>query len=190
MRLKLRAELLDDDALRNEFNDDLDELDMMVKGALQCVKDSDIHENPTEVRLDRPDRAHGARRAPGGARGAVLPMRGLSVTAKPLALKRAIGNLLDNALFYGQRAEIATRRKWRARCEIRIRDHGPGVPEDALRQPVRALCAARRMAAEQNAGGMGLGLGIARDIVHGHGGQLRLANHPDGGVVATIMLPA
>jgi signal transduction histidine kinase len=52
MRLKLRAELLDDDGLRGEFHEDLDELDMMVKGALQTVKDSDIHENPTEIRLD------------------------------------------------------------------------------------------------------------------------------------------
>ncbi|MEB0001220.1 histidine kinase dimerization/phospho-acceptor domain-containing protein, partial [Cryobacterium sp. RTS3] len=52
MRLKLRAELLDDEEVRSEFHDDLDELDMMVKGALQCVKDSDIYENPTEIRLD------------------------------------------------------------------------------------------------------------------------------------------
>ena len=52
MRLKLRAELLDDEAVRCEFNDDLDDLDMMVKGALQHVKDSDIYENPTVIQLD------------------------------------------------------------------------------------------------------------------------------------------
>ena len=51
-RLKLRAELLDDAALRDEFEEDLDELDMMVKGALQRVKDSDIHEDAAEIKLD------------------------------------------------------------------------------------------------------------------------------------------
>ena len=52
MRLKLRTELLDDDTLRAEFHEDLDDLDVMVKAALQSVKDTDIHENLTPVRLD------------------------------------------------------------------------------------------------------------------------------------------
>src|SRR5450830_74295 len=186
MRLKLRAELLDDDALRDEFHDDLDDLDMMVKGALQCVKDSDIYENPTEVRLD-PLIGRIVRGARLAAHEVSFTESGLAVTAKPLALKRAIGNLLDNALFYGQRADIAVAQTEDA-IEISIRDHGPGVPEDALRtlfEPYVRLDHGR----QQNAGGMGLGLGIARDIVHGHGGELRLANHAAGGVVATIVLP-
>ncbi len=187
MRLKLRAELLDDDALRDEFHDDLDDLDMMVKGALQCVKDSDIYENPTEVRLDAliGRIVRGAQLA---SHEVAFAESGLTVTAKPLALKRAIGNLLDNALFYGQSAEIDVGAV-DGKVEIRIRDHGPGVPEDALRSlfdPYVRLDHGR----SQNAGGMGLGLGIARDIVQGHGGELRLANHAQGGVVATIVLPA
>ena len=52
-RLKLRTELLDDDALRADFHEDLDELDVMVKGALQSVKDSAVHENVADVRIDR-----------------------------------------------------------------------------------------------------------------------------------------
>jgi signal transduction histidine kinase len=187
MRLKLRAELLDDDTLRSEFHDDLDDLDMMVKGALQRVKDSDIYENPTEVRLDAliGRIVRGARLA---AHEVVFAESGLSVTAKPMALKRAIGNLLDNALYYGKRAEIGVR-EHEGKVEIRIRDHGPGVPEDALPrlfEPYVRLDHGRH----QNASGMGLGLGIARDIVHGHGGELRLANHAQGGIIATIILPA
>ncbi|MDB5907695.1 MAG: hypothetical protein JWP34_1809, partial [Massilia sp.] len=104
-RLKLRAELLDDDALRNEFEEDLDELDMMVKGALQCVKDSDIHENPAEVSLDALI-GRLVRSAELAGHRVAFDGRGLTVRGKPLALKRAIGNLLDNALFYGERAEI------------------------------------------------------------------------------------
>lgn len=187
MRLKLRAELLDDDALRSEFHDDLDDLDMMVKGALQCVKDSDIYENPTELRLDVLI-GRIVRGAQLSGHEVMFAESGLSVTAKPLALKRAIGNLLDNALYYGKRAEISVREHG-ANVDIEIRDHGPGVPEDAfgsLFEPYVRLDHGRH----QNASGMGLGLGIARGIVQGHGGELRLANHPEGGIVATIILPA
>jgi signal transduction histidine kinase len=109
------------------------------------------------------------------------------VRAKPLALKRAIGNLVDNALFYGERAEIAVRALdgW---IEIAVRDHGPGVPEAAfasLLEPYVRLSHGR----ERNDGGMGLGLGIAAGIIEGHGGELVLANHPEGGLNAVIRLP-
>lgn len=185
-RLKLRAELLDDAALRDEFEEDLDELDMMVKGALQRVKDSDIHENPAEVKLDNLIQrlVRGAQLQ--GHTVAYSPT-GLTVRAKPLALKRALGNLLDNALFYGERVQISVRAE-DTDTVIEVRDHGPGVPEDALASlfdPHVRLVHGR----EQNAGGMGLGLGIARSIVQAQGGQLVLANHPQGGLVATIRLP-
>jgi len=187
MRLKLRAELLDDDGLRSEFHDDLDDLDMMVKGALQCVKDSDIHENPTAIALDNLiDRMIRGTQLSGHQ--VSFAKAGLSVTAKPLALKRAVGNLLDNALHYGEKVEISTHAADNF-IEIRIRDHGPGVPDNAfgsLFEPYVRLAHGR----DRNENGMGLGLGIARDIVHAHGGELLLANHPEGGLAATIRLPA
>ncbi|HJV71400.1 ATP-binding protein [Ideonella sp.] len=186
-RLKLRAELLDDEALRSEFDEDLDELDMMVKGALQCVKDSDIHENPTELKLDGL-----LQRLVRGARLAGHPVAcresGLAVWAKPLALRRALGNLVDNALHYGERVEIGAHADGPGWVRIDVRDHGPGVPEDALAtlfEPRVRLLHGR----ERNEGGLGLGLGIARSIVEAHGGQLTLANHPEGGLVASVRLP-
>jgi len=87
-RLKLRSELLDDDALRAEFEEDLDDLDMMVKGALQSVKDSDIHENRTEVRLD-PLIRRMVRSAHLAKHDVVFQESGVSVRGKPLALKRS-----------------------------------------------------------------------------------------------------
>jgi signal transduction histidine kinase len=185
-RLKLRSELLDDDVLRAEFEEDLDDLDMMVKGALQFVKDSDIHENPTEIRLD-PLIKRLVRSAHLAKHHVDFTESGISVYGKPLALKRAIGNLLDNALFYGERAEISVY------CldevvVIQIRDHGPGVPDDAfssLFDPYVRLVHGR----EQNEGGLGLGLGIARSVIEAHGGQLLLENHSEGGLIATIKLP-
>ncbi|MDE2429135.1 MAG: HAMP domain-containing protein [Burkholderiales bacterium] len=186
VRLKLRAELLDDDALRAEFHDDLDELDMMVKGALQCVKDSDIYENPTEIRLDvlLGRMVKGAHLA---GHKISFNESGLTVFAKPLALKRAVGNLLDNAIHYGKQVEIHVTQQ-DDNIAIEIRDHGPGVPEDAfakLSEPYVRLDHGRH----QNASGMGLGLNIARSIVQAHHGELQLRNHPEGGLIATILLP-
>ncbi|GHD69177.1 ATP-binding protein [Jeongeupia chitinilytica] len=186
-RLKLRTEMLDDDTTRAEFHEDLDELDMMVKGALQSVKDSDIHENRTAIRLDSLLEKIVADAQLSG-RSVALAATGTTVVAKPLALKRAIVNLVDNALFYGERAEIVLSRL-DDQVELTIRDHGPGVPEEMLArlfQPYVRLEHGR----QSNQAGSGLGLGIARDIVQAHGGELRLANHAEGGLVATVVLPA
>lgn len=185
-RLKLRSELLDDDALRAEFEEDLDDLDMMVKGALQCVKDTEIHEDLADVRLDAMlgRMARGAHLAGKDVR--YTPC-GLTVRAKPLALRRALGNLLDNALHYGQRAELEAALE-DGGVVIRVRDHGPGVPTQALPsvfEPHVRLAHGR----ERNEGGLGLGLGIARSMVQAQGGELRLANHAEGGLVATVWLP-
>ncbi len=186
-RLKLRAELLDDEALRNDFEEDLDELDMMVKGALQCVKDSDIHENPAEIKLDALlGRMVRSAQLAGHAVG--YRPAGISVRGKPLALKRALGNLLDNALYYGARAEISVTAAPDS-VLVCVRDHGPGVPDEALASlfdPYVRLAHGR----ERNDGGMGLGLGIARGVVEAHGGRLELSNHPEGGLVALVRLPA
>jgi len=186
MRLKLRAELLEDNELRCEFNDDLDDLDMMVKSALQYVKDSDIYENPTIIQLDSmiERMIRGAQLA---GHDVSYSKSGLTVTAKPLALRRAVGNLLDNALHYGGKVEIFVM-EVAEYIEIQIRDHGPGVPEEAISslfQPYIRLVHGR----DQNKSGLGLGLGIARDIVRALGGELQLKNHPEIGLVATIRLP-
>ena len=186
MRLKLRAELLDDDEIRSEFHDDIDELDMMVKGALQCVKDSDIYENPTEIKLDTLLNRM-ARDAQLVGHHVAFSENGITVFAKPLALKRAIGNLLDNALHYGKQVEISVAKN-EDQVAIQVRDHGPGVPEHAL----PSLCdpyVRLEHGRFQNTQGIGLGLSIARDIVEAHKGNLILANHPEGGFCATIVLP-
>ena len=186
-RLKLRTELLDDDALRADFHEDLDELDVMVKGALQSVKDSAVHENVADVRLDRlidrlttPALAAGARIA--------IDLPPLSVRGKPLALKRALGNLIDNGLRYGERIEIAGAAD-EAGVTLTIRDHGPGLPESSreeIFEPYVRLAHGRELSRD----GSGLGLGIARGILREHGGDVRLDNHALGGLVATVHLPA
>lgn len=187
MRLKFRTELLDDATTRAEFHEDLDELDIMVKSALQNVQDSHIHENRTTVRLD-PLLGRMVRDAGLARHQVTYVANGLSVQAKPLALKRAIGNLLDNGLHYGDRVDIHAR-ECDGRIWIELRDHGPGVPEAALDILFDANVRLEH-GRDRNSEGHGLGLGIARWLVRDMDGELVIANHAEGGLCATITLPA
>jgi len=95
--------------------------------------------------------------------------------------------LLNNAIHYGKQVEISAIETESA-IEIQIRDHGPGVPEEALDRlfdPYVRLDHGR----QQNQTGLGLGLSIARDIVQAHGGKLLLSNAVGGGLLACIQLP-
>jgi signal transduction histidine kinase len=186
-RLKLRTELLDDDTVRADFHEDLDELDEMVKGALQSVKDSAVHENVADVRIDRLVERLTTPAIAAGARIAV-DVPALVVRGKPLALKRALGNLIDNGLRYGERIAITASNDGH-RVTLSVRDHGPGLPDSSreeIFEPYVRLAHGR----DSHRDGSGLGLGIARDILREHGGEVRLDNHPDGGLVATVDLPA
>jgi signal transduction histidine kinase len=184
-RLKLRTELLDDDTLRADFHEDLDELDMMVKGALQSVKDSAVHENVTDVRIDRLIERLTAPAIVTGAQISV-DVPPLVVRGKALALKRALGNLIDNGLRYGERIEICACTDG-AHLLLSIHDHGPGLPESSreeIFEPYVRLAHGRDAHRE----GSGLGLGIARGILREHGGDVVLVNRSGGGLTARVRL--
>jgi light-regulated signal transduction histidine kinase (bacteriophytochrome) len=96
-------------------------------------------------------------------------------------------NLVDNALNYGQRAEI-TVTDAPARLTLVVRDRGPGIPAAELErvfEPFYRLESSR----SRDTGGTGLGLSIARNIARAHGGELTLRNHPQGGLEAVLELP-
>ncbi|WP_286790564.1 MULTISPECIES: ATP-binding protein [unclassified Pseudomonas] len=183
-RLRLRAELLEDEALQARFNRDLDELDLLVKGALQCVKDTDIHENIESVNLNlllsnivEPYQVGEQPRATLQGKAVAL------YSGKPLALKRCIGNVLDNALKYGNRAHLTVEDDGKVFI-LHVDDEGPGVPEKDLEQVFEPHV---RLTGQQQ--GYGLGLGIARNLAHAHGGEVVLRNRREGGLRVTLTLP-
>jgi signal transduction histidine kinase len=185
MRLKLRAELLEDEALRDALHEDLDDLDVMVKTALQSVKDTAIYENLAPVRLD----LLLARLAKHPiVPGAIIQLHGepLSVWAKPLALERALSNLIDNAVLYGARVEISTSTQG-ALAVVVIRDFGPGIAQAQMAKVFEPHVRLQH-AQIKNQGGSGLGLGLARNTIHQFNGTLQLANHPKGGLIVTVTL--
>ncbi|GGO85705.1 two-component sensor histidine kinase [Marinobacterium nitratireducens] len=185
-RLRLRAEMLENDGEREAFCRDLEDLDMLVKGALQSVKDTDIHENRVEVDLHQL-LCHLRDSARLGGQAVTLEgEQRAPFLGKPLALRRCLGNLIDNALFYGGGADVRIDDS-PERLEIRVLDSGPGIPEDKLEQ---AFTPYTRLSTQHSGqAGMGLGLSIARNIARAHGGELQLRNRPEGGLEACLTLP-
>ena len=107
--------------------------------------------------------------------------------ADPGLLRRALGNLIDNALTYAGQARVSVGRA-ADDIEIRVEDDGPGIPEQALEAVLHPF---ERLEASRNreTGGAGLGLAIVRGIAEGHGGRLRLENRRPSGLAAILTLP-
>ncbi len=182
-RLRLRAELLNDEAKTDKFNADLDELEIMVKGALQCVKDTDIHENNANINLNEllhTIAEHHNQHAEKVTFGTDVS---INYYGKPLAIKRCLTNLIDNAVKYGDCVYI-TLNQQDSDVVITMTDAGPGIPEYMLEQIFTPYV---RLAKDSE--GTGLGLSIARNIANTHGGTLTLSNQVNGGLKVTLTLP-
>ncbi|SFH71269.1 ATP-binding protein [Modicisalibacter xianhensis] len=185
-RLRLRAEMLDDAEQRERFCASLDELDTLVKGALASVRELDLDESwkIIDVRELLVSLAQDLK-----VQGGKVSVAGEAATlrVKPLSFKRCLANLLENAIFHGDRAAVTIRHGAES-LDIVIRDHGPGIPDDQF-QRVFAPFVRLEPSRSRNTGGSGLGLSIARHIAHAHGAALNLANHPSGGLVVTLHFP-
>jgi signal transduction histidine kinase len=185
--LRLRAETVENAQERDKMLSTIAEMDSMIGATLQFARD---------------DSANEPRRATDLASlllGVVEEMReaGLDVRmqsteplvygCRPAALKRAVRNLLDNAVKYARSATVGVRRLSQA-IEVNIDDDGPGIPQKEIRrvlEPFYRLDNSR----SRETGGAGLGLAIVQSIVQSHGGTLVLSNRQTGGLRATITLP-
>ena len=113
----------------------------------------------------------------------------MSIKAQPQAISRCLNNLIDNALKYGRYANVIVSANSPNIAVIKVRDGGSGIPEIEIEKvftPFYRLETSR----SRESGGTGLGLTIARNIIEQHGGSLTLANHPQGGLEATLTLPS
>jgi signal transduction histidine kinase len=109
------------------------------------------------------------------------------LAARPVALRRCLTNLVDNAIRYGVRATIDVAEE-AGRVVVRVLDEGPGIPEAELERAFEPFFRGDASRSRET-GGFGLGLGIARNIARAHGGELTLKNRPEGGLAATLTLP-
>jgi two-component system OmpR family sensor kinase len=112
----------------------------------------------------------------------------LAIPARPLGLKRALTNLVVNALKYGDAARIKLAQTGKQSVQIDIDDNGPGIASadaETVFEPFRRLETSRN----RETGGSGLGLSIARNIIRAQGGDILLSNRPGGGLRASVTLP-
>lgn len=186
-RLRLRAELLEDGEAKKKITQDVEEMEAMVYDALEFMRGGESAEKPQPIDLNALLDSLAADARDLGGKVAVEGKVATPYVGRPQALKRCIGNLLDNALKYGGEASLFVE-DGPERLVIRVRDAGPGIPEAELErvfEPFHRLEGSR----SKETGGTGLGLSIAKQIAEIHGGSLSLRNREEGGLEATLALP-
>ncbi|HEY5637673.1 MAG TPA: ATP-binding protein [Burkholderiales bacterium] len=186
-RMRLRAEMLPDGAVREKFVRDLEDMEAMVGSTLEFFRalGKEPQRHPVDVTALIESIVDDFRET-----GHEVPVAGVPLgtyLGHPEALRRCLNNLVENALRYGERAGITIDDAPEA-LRILVRDHGPGIPPGELErvfEPFFRLEASRN----RESGGSGLGLSIARNIARWHGGEVRLSNAPGGGLLAELRLP-
>jgi signal transduction histidine kinase len=188
-RMKLRSEMMDESVDKNKLTQDLDEVERLVReglayartahGTLEKTARLDIYAFLDSLVCDYQDT------------GKEVSLTGSSSTpllTRPHALRRLLGNLIDNALKYGGgSAEVQVESRDDGGLTVSVLDRGPGIPEDKLEevlQPFYRLEGSRN----RDSGGTGLGLAIASQLASVTGGTLTLRNRDGGGLCAELRL--
>ncbi len=186
-RLRLRTELLEDSPLREKFQADLDEMQRMAQTSLDFLRGGENSEPLASLDLNALLESLREDAEDAGQAGCITGTADRPLRCQPLALKRCLTNLVDNALKYGRRVEM-TVTDAPQRLTLTLRDQGPGIPAEQLErvfEPFYRLESSR----SRDTGGTGLGLSIARNIARAHGGDLTLRNRAEGGLEAVLELP-
>lgn len=190
--LRVRIESVDDDTDRAKMADTIAEMERTLDDILSLARLGRPSEPPVETDLSAlVDAVVEDFRDLGAIIGLAETPR-LTIRLRPSSMRRALRNLLENAIKYGERAEVAivagTGTAGAAEVAILIADAGPGIPPDRLDDVFDAFTRIETSRSRAT-GGAGLGLALARAIVRDAGGDVTLANRPEGGLLATITLP-
>lgn len=186
-RMRLRAESLEDEALRARFVHDLEEMAAMVTQTLEFMHDTSAAEPPQPIDVTA---LLESLRGDYGDMGRSVTVEGAAAQpyfGRPLALRRCLANLLDNAIRYGGRATLRVEDGARELL-IRVLDDGPGMTPLELEKAFEPFFRGEASRSRET-GGTGLGLGIARNIARAHGGELVLKNGAVRGLEAILTLP-
>jgi two-component system osmolarity sensor histidine kinase EnvZ len=186
-RLRLALEMSGTDAATAQgMGADIEEMDQVIGQFLEFARgESESRERREAAPLLEEVREHYAKL---GKRVTVLDEGVGAFAFASMALRRAIGNLIDNALRYASEPVEVVARREGDRVVIEVLDHGPGIPDgeaERLKRPFTRLDEARG-----GRGGAGLGLAIVDRVARAHGGRLELAPRPGGGLAARLVLAA
>jgi two-component system osmolarity sensor histidine kinase EnvZ len=190
-RLRLRTEFIDDPHQRTQAIHDLDDMNILLDDTLIFARETTVADRQAE-RCDVAEELRSLakiRQEMGEPVTLSIPHTdAIEARCAPLTLRRMVANLTDNALRYGKAAELSALREDTI-IKLSIADNGPGVPDDALEQmlqPFERLEPSRG----RHTGGAGLGLAIVSALAKSQGGDFKIENRTEGGLRATISLPA
>ncbi|MEM7025845.1 MAG: HAMP domain-containing sensor histidine kinase, partial [Pseudomonadota bacterium] len=166
---------------------DLDAMTTMLDETLAFARDDSGGEARQEVDLAALVRSLCDDLADAGQPVHYLGPDRLRFSCRPVALGRALANLIDNAITYGGAAEVSLYAE-QGGVVLTVEDRGPGIPPEA-RERVFAPFFRLEPSRSRDTGGAGLGLAVARTVVHRHGGEIALQDRPGGGLSVRITLP-
>ncbi len=184
--LRLRAEFVEDDEERTKMLATLDEMEALVRSTLAFAREEAIHEPRRTVDVAALVRTVCDDLADAGADVQCDTPDKLALECRPLALKRAFQNIIENAVKFGHRARVTVAAD--DHVVIAVDDDGPGIPEDEM---ARVFMPFYRLEHSRcrDTGGVGLGLAVTQSIINAHGGHVLLENRMDGGLRVTVELP-
>jgi signal transduction histidine kinase len=185
--LRLRAEFIEDEDERDKTMTTLDEMESMIAATLAFARQDAETEESRRVDLsalidsichDMDEVGHSID---------FDPPETLTYECRPTALRRALNNVVENAVKYGGEARVRLVEN-RNTVQVLIEDSGPGIPVDELDNVFEPFYRVDR-SRNPVTGGVGLGLSVARTVAHAHGGEVRLSNRPEGGLRVSVELP-
>ncbi|HEC14376.1 MAG TPA: HAMP domain-containing protein, partial [Rhodospirillales bacterium] len=185
--LRLRSELVDDEDLQAQIMSTLDEMETMIASTLAFAREDAVMEERRKVDISALlDSICDDLCQAGLPIEADLPHR-VAYECRPVSMKRAFTNLIDNAVKYGGKAYVAMTAADGV-VKIDIEDRGPGIPEEEMEHvftPFYRIDPSRN----PKTGGIGLGMSVAQTIIHAHGGRISLSRAGKGGLRVHIELP-
>ncbi|MEP9379900.1 ATP-binding protein [Aquabacter sp. CN5-332] len=185
--LRLRAEFVADDELREKILSTVTEIQSMCEATLAFVREEGTAEETRTVDLSALVESLCEDLAELGHTVTFAEAPKISYRCRPASLRRACRNLVENAVRYGECARVRIERS-ADNIDIVVEDDGPGIPDES-REQVFAPFFRLEHSRNRETGGLGLGLAIARTIVRHHGGDVFLINQPKG-LKAVMSLPA
>jgi signal transduction histidine kinase len=185
--LRLRAENVDNAEERDKMLATIAEMDAMIGATLKYAREQAADEPRRATDVTALVQSVTDDMADAGLDVTMTQSQPVSIDCQPAALKRALTNLIENAVKYGQRARVSITAAPQA-VEIAVDDDGPGIPEDQLTRVFEPFYRVEE-SRSRDTGGVGLGLAIARTVVEAQGGTLTLSNRTPGGLRALIVLP-
>lgn len=187
-RMRLRAEFIEDEALRSQFTRDLHHMDAMVQGALSYLRD--VRRTETRLAFDLSSLLQTVVHEFGdmGHEVSYAGPRMMVAVGDAPQIERAIANLVENAVRYGSRVAV-TLGEEPARLVIEVSDDGPGIPVEDRQRLLEPFMRGDEARGRIDQEGFGLGLSIVQAIVASHGGELTLEDREPTGLRVRIALP-